>query len=116
MLVAKLVRLRFGDSEPLSISTSYLPNHLVPKLFEQDLRASLFKLLQQVYGYKLVRMNEYIEPIRLSASENDIFSTSTDTLGLLTQSVVRIKDGTPIEYNKSTIRGDKGRFAIEHRL
>ena len=66
--------------------------------------------------FVLDRMFELIEPFGMTVIENELFGVSGDMLGLLTLRIVHLKDQEPIEYCKSAIRGDKGRFAIEHRF
>lgn len=114
--VFKLVRLRMGDGQPLSISTSYLPEHLVPNLLQHDLTGSLFELLQRTYGYRLTRIREFIEPICLDAEAARLLGAPENSLGLLTESITFTTGELRIEYSRSVLRGDTARFTIEHRL
>ncbi len=49
--VYELCRLRRVDDVPLILQTAYLPAALCPKLEEDDLTASLYRLLESRYGY-----------------------------------------------------------------
>ena len=51
--VYELCRLRMVDDVPLSLQTAYLPAALCPRLEENDLTASLYRLLESRYGLRL---------------------------------------------------------------
>ncbi len=114
--VVKLARLRLANEEPLSISTTYLPHHLVPNLLRHDLSGSLLALLKQSYGHKLMRCREFIEPVHLRALEAQQLGLPISSLGLLSETINYTTGDIPIEYTISVIRGDKARLTIEHRL
>ena len=114
--IYRLEILRFVDQLPLSIYTSALPEKRVPEL-EKHLAdfSSLYKILREVYG---------IHPHGKQQSIEATYPTLTDIEKLkITEhiSILRIKslavqpDGTPIEFVKSRIRGDRYQLRINFR-
>ena len=72
--VYELCRLRLVDDVPISVQTAYLSAALCPRLEENDLTASLYRLLESRYGLRLWSGRETLRARR--ATEHDSCRTS----------------------------------------
>jgi GntR family transcriptional regulator len=53
----KFSRLRFADGIPLGVETVFLPTAYFPDIREKDLSGSLYKLLKERYGIRIINAN-----------------------------------------------------------
>ncbi len=94
--VVRLRRVRIADASPVCVECTYLPARLCPDLAETfEPKASLYKTLSNGEAVKLLRI----------AKGSPVF--------LITRTSY-VQDGQPVEFVKSTYRGD--RFKIVNRL
>lgn len=110
----RLVRLRLGDGEPLSVSTSHLPQHLFPDLLDEDLTGSLFELLEKHYRMRPERIWEAIDPVQLKGANAQSLEVSEGALALRSETIVYTYGDLPIEHNVSLMRSDRARYVMEH--
>jgi GntR family transcriptional regulator len=114
--IVALRRIRLADDEPLVVETSRLPAARFPGLETVDFStARLYDTLNTAYGCRPVRARETFEPILLSASEAELLGQRRGEPALRVERVAFDQDDQPIEHCRSTVRGDRYRYAVELR-
>ncbi len=112
--VYKITRLRFIDSEPIVLVTTYLPKSLCPKLGEADLaNKSLYAYLEDQCGIVLSHGRRTIEAVAATEEEASLLDVETGSPLIMLDSVSFLEDGTPVEYYHAVHRGDRSRFEVE---
>lgn len=111
-----LERLRIAGGEPLLLEQVHLPAERFPGLLAADLeRGSLYDILAHRYGVRLVRAREIIEPVLPTSREARLLGQSPRRPALLLELVAFVGDGTPVEYCRSLVRGDRAKYYVEAR-
>lgn len=106
--VLRLVRIRLADSLPMGIETSILPFALFPGLLEEfDPRSSLYQTLSKRYGVHLAAADEVVEAGLADADSARLLEISKGTPVFLLTRVSYASNGQPVEYVRSTYRGDR---------
>src|SRR6186997_27946 len=109
-----LERLRLADGEPLLLEQVHLPADRFPGLLASDLEHnSLYGLLTERYGTRVVRAREAIEPVLLRGREAALLEQPSGRPALLVEGVAYSADGTPVEFARSFVRGDRTRYYVE---
>jgi GntR family transcriptional regulator len=112
--VVYLERLRLGDGEPLILEQARLPAERFAGLLAFDLeKRSLYDILAERYGARIVRARESVEPVMLRAREAGLLGVPSRSLALLIEGVAHDADGVPIESARSYVRGDRTRYYLE---
>lgn len=112
--VVKLVRLRLVDDTPLAVDTSYIPLALFPGLLmDNHDEGSLYGLMTHKYGMEPVRAREFFEPVLINAFESDVLRVPIGSPAMLAERIAYNSHDTPIELNRSILRGDWCRFSID---
>ena len=115
-LMVALRRLRLADDEPLVVETSYLPAARFPGLERHDFgTVRLYDTLLGSYGCRATRAHETFEPVLLTSTEAALLHQSTGGPALRVERVAFDQDDTPIEFCRSTVRGDRYRYSVELR-
>jgi GntR family transcriptional regulator len=108
-----LERLRLAGGRPLLLEQVHLSATLVPDLMRADLeRESLYDLLSRK-GVRPVRAREIIEPVLLSAREAELLEHDPARPALTIELVAFTRTGTPVEYCRSLVPGDRARYYVE---
>jgi GntR family transcriptional regulator len=114
--VVALRRLRLADAEPLVVETSRLPAARFPGLEEVDFSTvRLYDVLTTAYGCRPTRARETFEPILLRADEAQLLGQRRGGPALRLERIAFDQDDDPIEHCRSTVRGDRYRYAVELR-
>jgi len=109
-----LERLRLAGGEPLLLEQVHLPADRFPGLLASDLEHnSLYEILTERYGTRVVRAREAIEPVLLRAREAKLLGQAPGRPALLVEGVAFAADGLPIELARSYVRGDRTRYYVE---
>jgi GntR family transcriptional regulator len=112
--VLYLERLRLAGGEPMILEQVRLPAQRFPQLLDHDLeRRSLYDLLVERYGTRIVRARETVEPIVLRAREARLLGRPPRSLALLVEGIAFADDGAPVEVSRSFVRGDRTRYYLE---
>ncbi|MFI6927748.1 GntR family transcriptional regulator [Nonomuraea spiralis] len=112
--VIYLERLRIANGEPLILEQVYLPADRFAGLLDHDLeRNSLYSLLAEHYGARIVRAREVIEPVRLRAHEARLLGQPVERPAMLVEGVAFGPGDEPIEFTRSYVRGDRARLSFE---
>jgi GntR family transcriptional regulator len=103
-----------ADGEPLLLEQVFLPEARFPGLLAGDLEhGSLYELLTERYDTQVVRAREALEPIALPAREAQLLGVESHRPALLIEGVAFDRDGTPVEFARSYVRGDRTRYYVE---
>jgi GntR family transcriptional regulator len=114
--VVALRRLRLAGDEPLVVETSYLPAARFPGLEDVDFGSvRLYDTLTSAYGCRPVRARETFEPILLSDDEAGLLGQAAGGPALRVERIAYDQDDSPIEFCRSTVRGDRYQYAVELR-
>jgi GntR family transcriptional regulator len=109
-----LERLRSADGEPLLLEQVHLPAERFPGLLTMDLEhGSLYELLSERYGVRVSRAREALEPVLLRAREARLLARRPGSPALLIEGIATTADGTPIEFGRTFVRGDRTRYYVE---
>jgi GntR family transcriptional regulator len=107
-------RLRLADGEPLLLEQVHLPAERFPGLLASDLEhSSLYALLTERYDTHIARARESLEPIRLAAREARLLGRPARSLALLVEGIAFTAEGTPVEFGRTYVRGDRTRYYVE---
>jgi GntR family transcriptional regulator len=114
--VVALRRLRLADDDPLVVETSYLPAARFPGLDKVDFgRVRLYDTLTDAYGCRPTRARETFEPVLVTADEAALLGQHRGEPALRVERVAFDQDDAPIEFCRSTVRGDRYRYSVELR-
>ena len=112
--VVALRRVRLAGEDPLVVETSYLPAARFPGLELVDFRSvHLYDTLAAHYGCRAVRARETFAPAKVTDEEAMLLNQPVGEAVLHIERVAFDQDGAPIEFCRSTIRGDRYRYAVE---
>jgi GntR family transcriptional regulator len=113
--VIRLVRLRLVDQVPVAVDTSYLPLKPLHDLIHvyRD-GQSLYELMAERYGYKVVRAHDTLEPTLIKPFESRALEVPLGTLGILVERVGYDRNDKPLEFTTMVFRGDLCTFSIDY--
>ena len=113
--VVSLVRVRLADGVPMGLENSFLPFRLFPGLLETfDPRSSLYQALAERYGIHMAAADEVVEAGLASARDARLLRIKKNGPVFFLTRVSYAENGQPMEYVRSTYRGD--RWKIVSRL
>lgn len=111
--VYQLIRVRFGDNNPMAYQKSYLPVSLCKGLDQFDFsKESLFKVLENQFRHKISWQNQYLKPVISRKSEADPLEIDVGTPLLYLEGVAYLERDIPIEYKKIYYRSDLYDFSM----
>jgi GntR family transcriptional regulator len=114
--VVALRRLRLAGRDPLVVETSHLPAARFPGLETVDFsQVRLYDTLMNRYGCRPTRARETFEPILLTADEATLLDQRRGEPALRVERIAYDQDDIPIEFCRSTVRGDRYRYSVELR-
>lgn len=106
-------RLRLADGEPMAIQASHLPSALCPNLLEHDLEnESLFAILRQEYGLRLTESETAAEADLADKEHGELLNLTLPAPLLVTEQITYLDSGEPIEFVRSSYRGDRYRLRL----
>lgn len=112
--LVRLQRIRFVKGEPIALQTAFVRHQFCPGLVEQGLiDGSLYKTLEERYGLRLGWALQTIEAKPADEYEAKVFGVEVSQPVLKLERLTYLQNGQPIEYVRSTYRGDRYRFMIE---
>lgn len=112
--IFELEILRFADKTPFCVSTVYLPASRVPGLLRKiDDFGSLYKLLEDAYGLKPVRLHSVFHAAFPVAEDALVLRAPVDQPVLKVESLIVTEDGLPVEYSVSRFRSDRCKISVD---
>jgi GntR family transcriptional regulator len=101
-------RLRFVNSEPVAVVTSYLPARIFAGIDKQDLEGrSLYEIFERTYNRKLQWAEEVIGAVTASETDARVLQAECGSPLLLIKETAYDVHNIPIEYSVSLLRGDR---------
>jgi GntR family transcriptional regulator len=110
--VYRLERLRLTGDGPLSLQISHLPQHLCPRLEENDLSQSLYRLLEGRYGLQLWTSKEKLRARGADRYEAHLLEVRSGSPVMSAERVTYAANGVPVEYLQAVWRGDRYDFTV----
>ncbi|WP_193142991.1 GntR family transcriptional regulator [Meridianimarinicoccus sp. MJW13] len=111
--VARIVRLRMADGEPMAIERASLPTDILPNPLSVE--TSLYEVLERD-GFRPVRALQKISAINLSAKDAELLAVQVGDAGLMIDRTSYLENGRVAEFTQSLYRGDAYNFVAELRL
>jgi GntR family transcriptional regulator len=105
-------RLRVVEDVPLSVQTAYLPASLCPRLEDNDLTASLYRLLESRYGLRLWSGTETLRARGATESEASLLDVHEGAAVMYMERVTYAATGAPAEFLEAVWRGDRYDFKV----
>lgn len=112
--VIMIKRLRLADDEPIGIQTAYVPFSLCPELLNDDLSGSLYALLETKHQIDLHIAKDTYYVGMLRGKEAKLLKVPPESAAFVVERTTLASDGTPVEYVRSFMRGD--RYRVSHQL
>ncbi len=106
-------RLRYGDDEALLIEHSYFRLDVGQKLMNEDMHRSLYKILQEKYGYRLSKSEHTIEASTAEEEDADLLGIEVGRPVLILSRLVFLANNAPVEYAMDIYRADRTKFKIQ---
>jgi GntR family transcriptional regulator len=114
--VVALRRLRLAGPDPIVVETSHLPAARFPGLATVDFsQVRLYDTLVSLYNCRPTRARETFEPVLLTADEAALLDQHRGEPALRVDRIAFDQDDEPIEFCRSTVRGDRYRYSVELR-
>ena len=110
-----LIRVRLADGVAMGVENGFLPFRMFPGLLESfDARKSLYQTLAEGYGVHMLAADEVVEAGLASARDARLLRIKKNAPVFFLTRVSYTENGQPVEYVRSTYRGD--RWKIVNRL
>lgn len=115
--VVRLRRVRKADGVPIVIELTHLPHAACPGLLQKMTgEISLYAMLEESYGLRMVSAEVTLEAALADETEAALLQIARPAAVLRMEQVSHAADGRPMEFTRSTYRGDGYRFnATLHR-
>lgn len=112
--VYHLIRVRYGNNEPMVLEKCYFPQVRFTGIERFDLEnQSLYRIWREEFGVIFGKMRQALEPVAANEFEAKALDVPLGFLLMLVERVSFDLDGIPVEYAKDVHRGDKSRFIAE---
>jgi GntR family transcriptional regulator len=112
--VYEIVRVRYGDNIALALEYSYLPVSLFENLLQYDFESnSLYKVIEDIYNYKLKFSKQWIKITTLYNNEATMLNVIEHTPAFLLESISYDMDERVVEATRSLNIGDRTTFYTE---
>jgi GntR family transcriptional regulator len=113
--LARLVRLCLADGEPMSIEESHLIHRYCPGVLERDYAShTLRETLDRDYGIRWVRASQVIRAIPALKDVAQLLAIPYRSALLRIERVSYSQQNLPVEFLRTTYRGD--RYALYNEL
>ena len=124
-------RLVLLDGEPFRLDDFYIPQARAGGLLRDDVEHNrISTLLRECYGVRLTRQQKWLEPVTVHGEEAHLLGVDAGAAALQIESLTYGVDstgsaehqpgasqvsakGSPVEFRRMLLRGDRCRFAIE---
>jgi len=109
--LVRIVRIRYGNDQPLIVERSFFNFRLFSPIMEQDLENnSIFDLLYHHTSTRLGEATQRIEAISAGKSEQDMLNVSLGTPLLLIKRLIQTIKGEYFQYSEDVYRSDRINF------
>ena len=111
--VVRLERLRLADDVPMMLETRYIRKDLCPRIEQEDLSSSLWRVFEEKYGLKPNRHIQGMTILTISGPAATLLTLNDNSLVFLIKGVTYVGENEPIECEESLYRSDKYELTFE---
>lgn len=111
--VYEIKRIRLADDVPMALESSYISANLVKGLTEQIVKESVYSYIENQLNLEIDEASQIIEASITNQVEAKFLKIKKGSPIMLIQQQTFLKDGTPVEYVKSSYRADRYKFMIK---
>lgn len=108
----KIKRLRLGNEVPIALETVYLPCDKCKDLKNYNMSKSLYRILEENYGYVVENVSCQIDACISNKILMDIFEISKPVALLKVSGITFITSGTKLFYEESYYRPDIYKYQV----
>ena len=110
----RIQRIRSVSGNPIALQTAFVRHRFCSGLLEDGLiEGSLYRTLEDRYALHLSRAVQTIEAKTADEYEKELLGIPLGRPALWLEQLTYLANGQPIEFVRSTYRGDQYRFTIE---
>ena len=111
----RIMRLRYGNKEPIAVEKSYIVCDLAKDLSDEDVHnKSLYETLKKKYRLFIAQSSHRVSVVYANGLEAELLKVSPSQPLIKYQGMVYEKRGRLLEYFETILRSDKIEFII-HR-
>jgi GntR family transcriptional regulator len=110
--VYRAMRLRLADDIPVAIEEVFLPLNIAPGLKLVDLKASLYKLINQTFLHNIGSADSSVSAMHPSAKQQEYLRIDRNTPVLKIDSLYYSVSGEPLYYERALYRADMYEYNI----
>lgn len=111
--IFKLKRLRLANDVPMMHETRFISLKCCPKIWEHDLRGSLYKLYNERYYRYITKIEQDLSSISLDEYSKEKFGIKKEMVGIKVEGVTFCEKEIILEAEESIYRGDKYKFSVQ---
>ncbi|WP_042464159.1 GntR family transcriptional regulator [Neobacillus dielmonensis] len=111
--VYEIKRIRLADDVPMALESNYISANLVKGLTEQIVKKSVYAFIEEQLNFTIDHASQVIEASIASDVESEYLRIKKGSPIMLIQQQTFLKDGTPVEYVRSSYRADRYKFMIQ---
>ncbi len=111
--VYEIKRIRLADDEPMALETNYISANFIKGLTEKIVNQSLYSYIEDQLNLRIDHASQVIESSIANQLEADYLKIQSGAPVMLIQRNTFLKDGTPVEFVKSSYRADRYKFMIQ---
>lgn len=111
--VYEIKRIRLADNVPMALETNYISANLIQGLTEQIVNQSLYEYIEGKLNLRIDHASQVIESSVANQAEAQYLKIKKGAPVMLIQRNTFLRDGTPVEFVKSSYRADRYKFMIQ---
>ncbi|MEH7117481.1 GntR family transcriptional regulator [Neobacillus vireti] len=111
--VYEIKRIRLADDVPMALESNYISANLVKGLTEQIVKKSVYAFIEEQLNFQIDHAEQVIESSIANQVEGKFLKIKKGSPIMLIQQKTFLKDGTPVEYVRSSYRADRYKFMIQ---
>jgi GntR family transcriptional regulator len=111
--VYEIKRIRLADRVPMALETNYLSANLIKGLTESIVNQSIYDYIEGQLGLRIDYASQVIESSVANEVEAQFLKIKKGVPIMQIQRNTFLKDGTPVEFVKSSYRADRYKFMIQ---
>ncbi|WP_372634094.1 GntR family transcriptional regulator [Fodinibius sp.] len=109
--MVRIVRIRYGNEEPLIIEQSYFVYELFQPIYDMDLESnSIYELLYKYTDTRLGEARQRITAVNAKKEEAKLLEVDAGAPLLLMKRLIQTKEGIYFQYSEDLYRSDRINF------
>lgn len=109
--LVRIVRIRYGNEQPLIIEQSYFVYDLFQPIYDMDLESnSIYELLYKFTDTRLGEARQRITATNAGKNEAELLDVKKDAPLLLMKRLIKTKGGSYFQYSEDVYRSDRINF------